>query len=157
MESDTGSQFIVSTRPGGEGGGGGLFKCVPHWAFRHQHRRPYFQTITKTVWKVFLHHFYIIFFYTALFYKHFFILATDKKSGLGIRSFCSNQMSDCEQFTQIVQDKWVTVSESLRSLKGNERCERIAQVAQRKWAMWVNRSFRSPKMSEWAIRSKKFS
>ena len=27
--------------------------------------------------------------------------------------------------------------------------ERFAQVTQRKWAMWANRSFRSPKMSEW--------
>ena len=36
-----------------------------------------------------------------------------------------------------------TVSESLRSLIKNERCERIAQVAHQKWAMWVNHSGRS--------------
>ena len=65
-----------------------------------------------------------------------------------IRSFRSNQMSDCERFAQIAQDKWATVSESLRSLRGNERPwanrsgrsrqmsdhEQVAQVAQRKWA-----------------------
>ena len=65
-----------------------------------------------------------------------------------ICSFRSNQMSDCERFAQIAQDKWATVSESLRSLRGNERPwanrsgrsrqmsdhERFAQVAQRKWA-----------------------
>ena len=65
-----------------------------------------------------------------------------------IRSFRSNQMSDCERFAQIAQDKWATMSESLRSLRGNERpwakhsgCsrqmsdrERFAQVAQDKWA-----------------------
>ena len=34
------------------------------------------------------------------------------------------------------------------SLFFNERCERIAQVAYQKWAMWVNRSGRSPKMSD---------
>ena len=65
-----------------------------------------------------------------------------------ICSFCSNQMSDFERFAQIAQDKWATVSESLRSLKGNEQLwanrsghsrqmsdpERFAQVAQRKWA-----------------------
>ena len=68
--------------------------------------------------------------------------------GLGIRSFRSNQMSDCELFNQITQDKWAIVSELLRSLRGNERPwanrsgpsrqmsdhERCAQVAQRKWA-----------------------
>ena len=31
----------------------------------------------------------------------------------------------------------------------NEPCERIAQVTHQKRAMWVNRSGRSPKMSEW--------
>ena len=57
-------------------------------------------------------------------------------------------MIDCERFTQIAQDKWATVSKSLRSLRGNEGeganrsgcsrqmsdCERFAQVPQRKWA-----------------------
>ena len=56
------------------------------------------------------------------------------------------------------------VSESLRSLTKNERCEQIAQVAHQKWAicsgplrgnerLWANRSGRSPKMSEWVNRS----
>ena len=95
-----------------------------------------------------------------------------------ISSFCSNQMSNCEQFAQITQDKWATMSESLRLLRGNERpwanrsghsrqmsnherfarvaqrkwanerCEWIAHFAQIKWAMWANRSFCSPKMSD---------
>ena len=39
------------------------------------------------------------------------------------------------------------------SLIFGERCERIAQVSHQKWAMWANRSGRSPKMSEWANRS----
>ena len=43
----------------------------------------------------------------------------------------SDQMSDCEQFAQITQDKWATVSESLRLLMTNER---FAQVAHDKWA-----------------------
>ena len=58
-------------------------------------------------------------------------------------------MSDCEQFAQIAQDKWATKSESLRSIKTNERqwakssgCswwqmsdrEQFAQVAYDKWA-----------------------
>ena len=51
-----------------------------------------------------------------------------------IRSFCSNQMSNCERFTHIAQDKWADVSESLRSLKTNE------------WP-WANRSGRSWQMS----------
>ena len=37
------------------------------------------------------------------------------------RSFRSNQMSDCEWFVQIAQDKWATVSKSLRSLTKNEQ------------------------------------
>ena len=61
---------------------------------------------------------------------------------------CSIQMSDCERFAQIAQEKWSTVSESLRLLKTNERLwanrsgsswqmsdhERFAQVAHDKWA-----------------------
>ena len=104
-----------------------------------------------------------------------------------ICSFRSNQMSDCELFAQIAQDKYATVSESLRShktnerpwanrsgrswkmsdherfaqvahdkfwfylgffIKKNERFEQIAQVPHQKWAMWANRTGRSPKMSE---------
>ena len=34
----------------------------------------------------------------------------------------------------IAQIKWATVSDSLRSLRGNERCEQIAHFAQDKWA-----------------------
>ena len=52
--------------------------------------------------------------------------------GLGIRS---NQMSDCERFAHIAQDKWATVSKSLRSLRGNEQ-------------PWANRSGRSRQMSD---------
>ena len=56
-----------------------------------------------------------------------------------ICSFRSNQMSgDCERFAQISQDKWATqrkwaiVSDSLRSLRGNEQSERIAHLAHEK-------------------------
>ena len=65
-----------------------------------------------------------------------------------ICSLPSNQMSDCERFAQITQDKWATVSKWLRSLKTNEQPwangsgrswqksdrERFAQVAHDKWA-----------------------
>ena len=64
---------------------------------------------------------------------------------------CSNrldQMSNCEQFAQIAQDKWATVSKLLRSLRTNEQLwgnpsgcswqksnhEWFAQVAHDKWA-----------------------
>ena len=71
-------------------------------------------------------------------------------------------------FAHFAQNKWATVSNSLRTLKTNERPwanrsghseemsdrERFSQVAQRKWAMWANRSFRSEEMSKCAIRSK---
>ena len=58
-----------------------------------------------------------------------------------ICSFRSNQMSNCEWLAQIAQDKWTTVTKSLRSLKTNER-------------PWASRSGCSEEMSEWAIRSK---
>ena len=73
--------------------------------------------------------------------------------GLGIcssliRSEHSNQMSDCEQFSQITQDKWATVSKLHRSLMSKEQpwanrsgCswqmsdhEQFAQVVHDKWA-----------------------
>ena len=41
---------------------------------------------------------------------------------------------------------------SFRSPKMSDH-ERFTQAAQRKWAMWTNRLFRSPKMSEWVNRS----
>ena len=52
-----------------------------------------------------------------------------------IRSFHSNQMSDCEWIAQVTQDKWATVSESIRLLMTNQ-------------GPWANRSGRSPKMSD---------
>ena len=65
-----------------------------------------------------------------------------------IHSNRSGQMSKCEQFAQVAQDKWVNVSNSLRSLRTNEQlwvnrsdrsgqmnnCERIAQVTHDSWA-----------------------
>ena len=50
-----------------------------------------------------------------------FITVFTRAGNLLIRSFRSNQMSDCERFAQIAQDKWATVSESLRSLMINEQ------------------------------------
>ena len=47
-----------------------------------------------------------------------------------VRSFRSNQMSHCEHFAQIAQDKWATVSKSLRSIRGNEQT----------WAICLDRS-----------------
>ena len=51
-----------------------------------------------------------------------------------ICSFRSFVLSDCEQFAQIAQDKWATVSESLRSLKTNERPWAIRSGRAEKWA-----------------------
>ena len=69
---------------------------------------------------------------------------------------CSNrsgQMSECDCFAQVAQDKWGTVSDSLRSLRTNERLwayhsgqmsnfEQITQIAHDKWAN-VSKSLRS--------------
>ena len=46
----------------------------------------------------------------------------------------------CERIAQVAQQKWATMSDSLRPLRGNERS-------------WANRSGRLPKMSEWVNRS----
>ena len=45
-------------------------------------------------------------------------------------------MSNHEQIAQVAQDKWSTVSDSLRLLRGNEQ-------------LWANCSGRWPKMSKW--------
>ena len=50
-----------------------------------------------------------------------------RAENLLIRSFCSNQLSDCERLAQIAQDKWATVSDSLRSLRGNEQMSDLLQ------------------------------
>ena len=52
-------------------------------------------------------------------------------------------------------NKWLWANRSGCSEEMSDR-KQFAQVAQRKWAMWANHSFRSPKMSEWALRSKYF-
>ena len=50
--------------------------------------------------------------------------------------------------TKKIPKKWVNRSFSLIFSFFGERCEWIAHFAQIKWAMWVNRSFCSPKMSD---------
>ena len=42
-------------------------------------------------------------------------------------------MSDRERIAQVAQRKWATVSDSLRSLRGNELCEGIAYFVHQKW------------------------
>ena len=83
------------------------------------------------------------------------------------RSGRSYQKSNCEQITQVAHDKWATVSDSLRLLTKNEQMSDslnnnnncfiyvfyFKKLAIRssplfKWAMWANRSGRSPKMSD---------
>ena len=82
----------------------------------------------------------------------------------GNRSGQSEEISDCERIAQITQDKWATLSNSLRSLRGNERLsDSLKKIwlythffflwANRSfplfwWAMWVNPSGCSPKMSD---------
>ena len=85
-------------------------------------------------------------------------LKSSSQPGLGICSFAhrSNQMSDCERFAQIAQDKWATVSN--RSGRSEEMSdhERFAPVAQSKWAMWVNGSFHLIKNEQMSDSLKKF-
>ena len=47
-----------------------------------------------------------------------------------------NQMSDCERFAQIAQDKWATVSDSLRSHMINERFAQILLTKSLKSFFW---------------------
>ena len=72
----------------------------------------------------------------------------------------SDQMSKCERFAQIAQDKWATVSESLRSLIENEQLWAICSGC----SWWISKSLAYMSESlirpfahkKWAIRSKKF-
>ena len=63
-------------------------------------------------------------------FAHLLILLKSNEWLWAIRSDRSRQMSDRERIAQVTQRKWATVSESLRSLKTNERP--WAQVMQRK-------------------------
>ena len=55
-----------------------------------------------------------------------------------ICSFCSNQMSDCERFALIAQDKWARLwanhSFCSRQMSDREWLAHVAQVAHDKWA-----------------------
>ena len=63
----------------------------------------------------------------------------------------SRQISDREWIALVAQRKWATVSDSLRWLRGNDRCERIAHFAHQKWATMSNllRSLRGNERCEW--------
>ena len=68
-------------------------------------------------------------------FAHLFISLKSNEQLWAIRSDRSRQMRDCERIAQVAQDKWATVSELLRSLKTNER-------------QWVICSGRSRQMSD---------
>ena len=53
-------------------------------------------------------------------FAHSLILLKSNELLWAIRSDRSRQMSNCERIAQVAQDKWATVSESLRSLMTNE-------------------------------------
>ena len=67
-------------------------------------------------------------------FAHLLILLKSNEQLWALRSDRSRQMSDHEQISQVAQRKWVTVSDSLRLLRGNEQSERIAHFAHQKWA-----------------------
>ena len=72
---------------------------------------------------------------------HWLIFLKSNERLWASRSDRSRQMSDRERIAQVAQRKWATTSESLRSLKTTER-------------PWAICSGRSEEMSERAIRSK---
>ena len=48
----------------------------------------------------------------------------------------------CEQIAHLAHKKWATMSDLLRSLRGNEQCERITHFAHQKWANeWIAHFF----------------
>ena len=61
------------------------------------------------------------------------ISLTKNEQSWAIRSGRSEEMSERERIAQVAQQKWATVSESLSSLKKMSDHEQIAQVGQRKW------------------------
>ena len=80
-----------------------------------------------------------------MFYLQFFFLWANLLFPLlvsnvseSLRSLTKNER--CERITQVAHQKWATMSDSLRSLRGNERS-------------WANHSGRSSKISEWVNRS----
>ena len=57
----------------------------------------------------------------------------------------SEEMSNCERIAQVAQDKWGTMSNSLRSLRGNERMsDLLKQIWQKKSKILLLICFISP-------------
>ena len=102
---------------------------------------------------------------------------TKNERPLAIRSGRSPKRSNHERFAQVAHQKWANEwiarflewiahsrilffsmfyihffyfknEQIAHSLFFGEQCEWIAQVTHQKWAMWVNRSVHSPKMSD---------
>ena len=67
-------------------------------------------------------------------FTHSLILLKSDDWLWAIRSDRSRQMNNSERIAQVAQRKWALVSDSLRSLRGNEGCKRIANFAHDKWA-----------------------
>ena len=85
--------------------------------------------------------------FAHLLIAHLLISLKWNKRLWAIHSDRSIQISDSERIAQVAQRKWATVSDSLRSLRGNERCERIAHFTHQKWAnewfaqkIWLKKS-----------------
>ena len=88
-----------------------------------------------------------------MFYLRFFFLNSKKMSESLIFAYFLFFGQRCEWIAHFPQIKWAMwVNCSFRSPKMSDH-EWFAQVDQRKWAMWANRSFCLPKMSKWENRS----
>ena len=88
-----------------------------------------------------------------MFYLRFFFLNSKKMSESLIFAHFLFFGQQCEWIAHFPQIKWAMwVNCSFRSPKMSDH-EWFAQVDQRKWAMWANRSFCLPKMSKWENRS----
>ena len=84
-----------------------------------------------------------------MFYKRLKTNVIEKMRELLISSFLVSKVSEslrsltkneqCEWITQVAHQKWATMSDSLRSLRGNEWCK---QIAHQKWANeWITHFF----------------
>ena len=66
-------------------------------------------------------------------FSHSLILLKSNEQLLAICSDRSRQMSDREQIAQVPQDKWATISDLLRLLRGNERMSNLLNK------FWLNK------------------
>ena len=80
---------------------------------------------------------------------HSLFLKRDVSESLRSLRSLTKKWATMEQFTQVIHQKWATMSEMLRSFTKNEQMSESLRSLTKNEQLWVIRSGHSPKMSDW--------